>query len=128
ALHDLSVAAECFAAEADVYHLFSVYHNLSCLVAERAAGDADDVRRQELLRQAIVYARRSDDYCRRYGVGQNSIVTRLLLASLYGNLGEHEDAAEWAQRARDDAMSRKNWAEAVSAHRAWLRAALFESS
>lgn len=127
ALHDLSVAAECFAAEADVYHLFSVYHNLSCLVAERAAGDSDDVRRQESLRQAIVYARRSDDYCRRYAVGQNSIVTRLLLASLHARLGEYEVAAEWAQRARTDAVSRKNWVEAVSAHRAWLRAAVSAS-
>ena len=53
ALEDLWLASQNFFVEVDLYNLLSVYHNLSCLLSERADGEQDlDRRYLEMRREA----------------------------------------------------------------------------
>jgi tetratricopeptide (TPR) repeat protein len=126
ALEDLRMASECWLAEADLYNLFSVYHNLGALVEQQAEDEQDQVQRIQLLGQAIEYYRKSCVYCFDNGVGQNTIVTRMKLASLYGRVGNFKDAMEQSDVGYKEAFKKENWAEAAWAHSHVIRLLLWK--
>ncbi|MCL4195342.1 MAG: hypothetical protein KJZ87_26625, partial [Thermoguttaceae bacterium] len=120
-VQDLWTAARYSLVENDFCNLFSVYHNLSCLLSELADREKDPGRQRELLEQAIALCKRSDWYCRRYDVGRNSVISLILLALLYERVGDTARAIEEADRACVEAAEKEDWCEALAAHRCRVR-------
>jgi tetratricopeptide (TPR) repeat protein len=116
ALDDVRLAARCWLVEMDLYHLFSVFHNLGCLLAEQAEEEADPTRQLHLREEAIRSCQRSFDYCREYSVGLNSVLPKIQIANLKTKIGSLEDAKRYADEAFEYAMSKGNLPEARLAH------------
>lgn len=121
ALDDLGHAARLFFAEGDLFHLFAVYHNLACLLAAEAAVEEDMPRRKAMYRQALLISRRNEAYCKQYGIGQNSVVNKLLQVALLRKLGDAANAFRVAESAERKALETQNFPELFSAHRHLLR-------
>lgn len=85
-LDDLRHAARLFVLDGDLFHLFAVYHNLACLVAAEASDISDRSARDAMYRLALRYSQRNEAYCRRYGVGHNSVLNKLLQIGLHREL------------------------------------------
>lgn len=117
ALDDLGHAARLFFAEGDLFHLFAVYHNLACLLAAEAAVEEDMPRRKAMYRQALLISRRNEAYCKQYGIGQNSVVNKLLQVALLRKLGDAANAFRVAESAERKALETQNFPELFSAHR-----------
>jgi tetratricopeptide (TPR) repeat protein len=128
ALQDLRRASECWLVEVDLYGLFSVFHNLSCLLSEQASYETDHDRRQALLKQAIVYCQKSKDYCHQYKLGQNSVMSTIQLASLYTRTGDAEKAMVHADEAFEEAKEKDNRSEALMAHYHRVRIRLWKGN
>lgn len=117
ALDDLRQAARLFLVEGDLFHLFAVYHNLACLVAAEAADSRDEVRRSAMYRRALGYSERNEKYCRRYDIGRNSVLNKLLQVSLHRKLGQHDHALRIATDAERMSLESQNFPDALRAHR-----------
>jgi tetratricopeptide (TPR) repeat protein len=116
ALADLWAASRLFFVEVDLHNLLSVYHNLSVLLSERASEEAHGDARRALLLLAIQCGKRSDDYCRQYHVGQNSVISKLQLASLYSKLDDGVHATRYAHEAFALSIENGNRPESVMAY------------
>lgn len=116
ALDDLWHAARLFVVEGDLFQLFAVYHNLACLIAAEAEEYSDE-RRRAMFRQALSYSQRNEAYCRRYGVGQNSVLNKLLQVGLHRELGNPDLALRVAGDAERLALDSQNFPDAMKAHR-----------
>lgn len=117
ALEDLWHAARLFVVEGDLFQLFAVYHNLACLIAAEAEEQSDASRRRGMFRQALTYSQRNEVYCRRYGVGHNSVLNKLLQVGLHRELGEPDLALQVAGDAERLALDSQNFPDAMRAHR-----------
>jgi tetratricopeptide (TPR) repeat protein len=117
ALTDLAEAARLFMLDGDLFQLFSVYHNLACLIAAQAQSEADPLRRDEMFRRALTYSQRNDGYCRRYGIGHNSVLNKLLQVGLHRQLGDAATALRIATEAERLALDCQNIPDAITAHR-----------
>lgn len=117
ALNDLWHAARLFVVEGDLFQLFAVYHNLACLIAAEAEEHPDSSRRDVMFRQALVYSQRNEAYCRRYGIGGNSVLNKLLQVGLHRVLGDSRLALRVAGDAERMALDAQNFPDAMKAHR-----------
>lgn len=117
ALDDLSHAARLFVVEGDLFQLFAVYHNLACLIAAEAEAQSDSSRRCAMFRQALIYSQRNEAYCRRYGIGHNSVLNKLLQVGLHRELGDPHLALQVAGDAERLALDSQNFPDAMTAHR-----------
>lgn len=117
ALDDLRHAARLFVVDGDLFHLFAVYHNLACLVADQAGAAPSKAERSAMLRTALTYSQRNEAYCRRYGVGRNSVLNKLLQIALHRKLGNLESALTVATEAEHSALDSQNFPDAMNAHR-----------
>lgn len=117
ALEDLGQAARLFFVEGDLFHLFAVYHNLACLIAAEAEEDADPARRSSMFRRALSYSKRNEAYCRRYGIGHNSVLHKLLQVGIHRQLGNVSLALRVAADAERAALDSQNFPDAMQAHR-----------
>lgn len=117
ALNDLWHAARVFVLEGDLFQLFAVYHNLACLIAAEAEEHPDASRRDVMFRQALIYSQRNEAYCRRYGIGANSVLNKLLQVGLHRVLGDSRIALRVAGEAERMALDAQNFPDAMKAHR-----------
>jgi hypothetical protein len=117
ALNDLWHAARLFLVEGDLFHLFAVYHNLACLITAQAERLSDSSRRSAMFRQALNYSQRNEAYCRRYGIGRNSVLNKLLQVGLHRELGNTRLALLVAADAEQLALDSQNFPDAMKAHR-----------
>lgn len=117
ALDDLWHAARLFVVEGDLFQLFAVYHNLACLIAAEAEEHSDASRRCAMFRQALIYSQRNEAYCRRYGIGHNSVLNKLLQVGLHRELGDAHLALRVAGDAERLALDSQNFPDAMRAHR-----------
>lgn len=117
ALQDLHEAARLFVVEGDLMHLFAVYHNLACLIATEAEESTDESLKNAMYRRALDYSERNETYCRRYGIGRNSVLNKLLQVSLQRHLGRSDSALRIATAAEQMALESQNIPDALRAHR-----------
>jgi len=117
ALDDLRHAARLFVADGDLFHLLAVYHNLACLMAANASEVSDVSERCAMWRLALSYSQRNEAYCRRYEVGQNSVLNKLLQVGLHRALGQAGLAQRIACEAERLALESQNFPDALKAHR-----------
>jgi tetratricopeptide (TPR) repeat protein len=116
ALQDLWQATECFHVTVDLYNLFSIYHNLSCLLSDQAIFEKDDNRRQELLEAAIKYCKASIDHSQMHKIAQNTAISNIQLAVLYIRVRNFHKAMEVADDAYRRAIALPNNREALMAY------------
>ncbi|MGD9905476.1 MAG: hypothetical protein AB7U83_18560 [Vicinamibacterales bacterium] len=117
AMRALSEAARLFLAHGDVFHLIATYHNAACIVAAEAELQSGAGRREAMFRTALRYSERNESYCRRYSIGQNSVLNKLLQVGLHKALGDFERALRVASDAEMKALESQNYPEALQAHR-----------
>lgn len=116
AVEDLSLAAQCWLTEFDLHNLFSVFHNLGCLLSEQAEEEVNHARKRHLREEAVRSCELSFRYCRTYRVGLNSVLPKIQIANLKTKLGDMHAAERYAEEAFSYALSRGNFVEARMAH------------